>query len=275
MIRNALLASRFLNRPLALMESQAATIFDMIVSGTAPAQALVLDNAPDRDRLRGYTVVNGVAVISISGCLVHGDDWFWWGYSTSYDQLRRALAEALADPEVRAIALLADSPGGEVSGCFDLVDAIFAMRGEKPIWAIVDESAYSACYALISAADRIIVPRTAGTGSIGVIYQHVSVVGMLEKAGIEVTTFKFGAFKDDGYPTTKVSDAIRDRVQGEIDVLGQLFVDTVARNRGLAASKVRAMQAGTFLGGAGVAAGLADEVMAADTAMLALIQQVA
>ena len=52
-----------------------------------------------------------------------------------------------------------DSPGGEVSGCFDLVDTIAAARGQKPIWSIVDDCACSAAYAIASAADRIILPR--------------------------------------------------------------------------------------------------------------------
>ena len=36
------------------------------------------------------------------------------------------------------------SPGGEVAGCFDLVDTIYAHRGNKPMWSILTESAYSA-----------------------------------------------------------------------------------------------------------------------------------
>ena len=34
----------------------------------------------------------------------------------------------------------------------------------KPVWAILDDHAYSAAYAIASAADRIIIPRTGGIG---------------------------------------------------------------------------------------------------------------
>ena len=51
--------------------------------------------------------------------------------------------------------------GGTVNGALaaitttvNLVDAIYASRGRKPIWAILSESAYSAAYALASACDR-------------------------------------------------------------------------------------------------------------------------
>ena len=53
--------------------------------------------------------------------------------------------------------------------------------------------------------------------------------------------------------------------------MGALFHDTVARNRGLAASAVADMRAGTFMGSAGVAAGLADALMAPDAAFAAFL----
>ncbi len=274
MIRNALLASRFLNRPLAMLESQSVLLLDMIRSGTQPAAL-----SPELDERdaghKPYQVVAAVAIISIRGCLVHGAGWYWWGYSTAYDQIRAAIAAAINDDTVKAIALLIDSPGGECAGCYDLVDALFAMRGTKPVHAIVDEAAYSAAYAIASAADRIWVPRTGGVGSIGIIWQHTSIAGALEKAGVEVETFTYGAFKADGYPERKLSENAAKRIQGDIDTLGELFVDTVARNRGLAAGKIRDMQAATFMGTAGVAAGLVDEVSSADAAFMAILDLVA
>lgn len=274
MIRNALLASRFLNQPLALLPATSALLFDMIRSDTAPVAFTPDSDTVDSGR-KPYQVAGNVAVIRISGVLVHGAGWFWWGYSTAYDQIRQAIAAAVGDDAVRAIVLLFDSPGGECAGCFDLTDALFGLRGAKPIHAIVDEACYSAAYCLASAADKIWVPRSGGVGSIGIIQQHTSIVGMLDKAGVEVTLFTFGAFKADGYPETKLSDGARERIQAPIDELGELFVDTVARNRGLAASKIRSMQAGTFMGAGGVTAGLADAVSSADEAFLAILDLVA
>ena len=274
MIRNALLAARFLNRPLAMLESQSVLLLDMIRSGTQPAA--LSPELNDRDAgHKPYQVVGAVAVIPVRGCLLHGAGWYWWGYSTAYDQIRGAFAAAINDDAVRAIALLIDSPGGECAGCYDVVDAIYAMRGTKPVHAIVDETAYSAAYAIASAADRIWVPRTGGVGSIGIIWQHTSIAGALEKAGIEVETFTFGALKAEGQPERRLSDDAAKRVQADIDTLGELFVDTVARNRSIAASAVRDTQAGTFMGAAGVAAGLADEVSSADAAFMAILDLVA
>lgn len=274
MVHNSMLASRFLNRPLALLPSHSALLLDMVQTGTAPA-AFSPDSATRSDVYKPYDVIAGIAVIRIRGVLVHGEDWFFWGLQTSYDRLRASIAAAIGDPDVLAIVLLADSPGGECAQLFDLIDAIVDMRDAKPIHAIVDEAAYSAAYGLVSAASKVWLTRTAGVGSVGIIWQHTSIKVALEKAGVEITTLTYGDRKADGYPTEKFSQAAAERVQADIDTLGELFTDTVARNRGIAASKVKAMEAGTFMGAAGVAAGLADGVKSADEAFLDIMDMVA
>ena len=70
---------------------------------------------------RGYRVTEGVAVISAMGGLVHrtrleADSSLLIGYN----DLAADLEDALAKSEVHAIALVMDSPGGEVSGAFEL-----------------------------------------------------------------------------------------------------------------------------------------------------------
>ena len=79
---------------------------------------------------------------------------------TGYNAIGANVFAALDDPGVKAIALAIDSPGGDTAGLFDLTDSIYAARGRKPIWAILDESACSAAYAIAAATDRITVPRT-------------------------------------------------------------------------------------------------------------------
>ncbi|EKB0247321.1 S49 family peptidase, partial [Escherichia coli] len=107
---------------------------------------------------------------------------------------------ALNDPDVKGICLDIDSPGGEVAGCFDLVDTIFACRGQKPVHAILSESAYSAAYALASAADRILVPRTGGVGSVGVIYVHCDMSRQMKDEGLNVTIITCGSRKAETSP---------------------------------------------------------------------------
>lgn len=265
---------RFLDVPLALLSSEAEKILRAIDLREAP-QALQLDIEPSAPA-RPYDLIEGVAIVPVNGVLVHEETWFSCFFGeTGYDRIRASFDAALADPEAQAIALHVNSPGGEVAGCFDLADAIYAARGAKPIWAILDESAYSAAYALACAADVITVPRTGGTGSIGVVSMHLDITAALDKFGLKVTTIQFGARKTDLYATTPLSQEARARMQAEVDTLGEMFVDLVARNRRLAASAVRATEAATFLGDAGVDAGLADAVMSPTEAFTALLDKIA
>lgn len=228
--------------------------------------------SPDR---RGYDVLAGVAVIEVQGMLVQRL-YSLRPYSgmTGYDGLRQNLLTALSDPQVRAVALDLDSPGGEISGCFDLVDTIFALRGRgKPIWGICAEGAYSAAYAIASACDRVTVPRTGGAGSIGVITMLADYSKALDEEGITVHFVHYGERKaEEGRAKyTGVKPDLLKRIQAEIDVVGELFTATVARNRGLTTDAVRAQQAACFMGAAAVAQGLADAVMAPDEAFRSLL----
>jgi signal peptide peptidase SppA len=248
-----------------------------VLGERAPPDPLAFSiEAADRGDRKPYQVVQGVAVIDIKGVLMHEVSFWGWlfGDEMGYPTIREALMIAKADPEVRGIALDVNSPGGMVSGCFDLADTMYEMRDEKPVWAIIDESCYSAAYALASTADRIILPRTGGIGSVGVITMHVDITKALDEMGVKVTTIQYGKRKSDSYPTTPLSKDARERMQAEIDVLGQMFVDLVARNRGIDASTVRETEAGCFLGEAGVEVGFADAVMPVDQAISELIEEV-
>ena len=193
---------------------------------------------------------------------------------TGYDGIRQNFLQALIDPDVKAIMLDIDSPGGEVSGCFDLVDTIYKSRGSKPIWSILNESAYSAGYAIASAADRICVPRTGGVGSIGVIWMHMDWSKALTDAGFKVTFITFGESKADGHPEIPLSGEALERFQNDINTMGELFVSTAARNRNISAKVIRDTQARTYMGTAGVSIGLADEVLSPDAAFMALLKQI-
>ena len=285
------LAQKMFNVPLAIHPRKAEIVIAALADRLGVGQMVRLDGSsiapmameddeygfaePGRTPRTGYDNVCGVAVIPVQGTLVQklGSLRPWSGMS-GYDGIRQNLFMALDDPEVKAIALDIDSPGGEVAGCFDLVDTIYGLRGRKPIWSILNEAAYSAAYAIASAADRIVVPRTGGVGSIGVICAHVDLSKALTAAGVKVTFITYGERKADGHAEIPLSEEALARFQADIDTMGGLFVDTVARNRNISAATVRDTQAATLLGAQGVALGLADEVAAPDAAFRALIQSI-
>ncbi len=258
------LGPRILGRRMELTESDDAP------AGTAalPARASILagklaerlqqnDNAP-------YPVVDGIAVIEISGVLIHRGGWIGQSSGqTSYEGIAAQIEAAARDPSVRGVALEIDSFGGEVAGVFDLADRIRAIRGTKPVWAFVAEHAFSAGYALASQADRILLPRTGAVGSIGVVVMHADLSGQLDQDGVRVTLIHSGQHKVDGNPYEPLPENVRNNIQREIDVLRFLFAETVAAGRAgrLSQEAALATEAATYRGADAVSAGLADEVI--------------
>lgn len=282
------LATRLFNTPLAITPGKVEIVMAALADRFGLAKLFRADGTSvnlmeddDDGYYRGppahmmpSEVAEGVMIVRVEGTLVHKLGTLQpWSGMTGYDGIRRNLISALEDDSVRAIMLHIDSPGGEVSGCFDLVDLVYSIRGKKPIWAVLDESAYSAAYALASACERIIVPRTGGTGSVGVICAHVDFSKALSTAGIAVTLITYGDKKADGNEMKPLSDAALARFQADVDTMGDLFVETVARNRKMKTAAVRDTQAGTYLGADGVRIGFADAVMAPDAAFRSLLAE--
>lgn len=283
------LSQRIFNTPLALHPNKASVAIAAVAQRLGIASVVREDGSqyvafegdefferPAREPLRGYDLVAGIAVIQVEGMLVQKTGTLRpYSGMTGYDGIRANLLTSLADQEARAIVLDLNSGGGEVSDCFDLVDTIHAARGRKPIWGICGDHAFSAAYALASACDRITVPRTGGTGSVGVITMLVDYSEALGKAGLAVHFVHYGARKaEEGRAQYQgVKPDLLKRLQADVDTVGELFVETVARNRGISAEVVRAQQADCYLGAAGVEAGLADAVMAPHEAFAALLAE--
>jgi len=283
------LSQRVINTPLLIHPAKASVVLAALADRIGVAKMVHMDGSialasegdeygfaePGRNVRVGYENVLGVAIIEVQGTLIQklGSLNSYSGL-TGYDGIRQNFLMALDDPDVKAIVFDTCSPGGECSGAFELADLIYESRGEKPIWAICDDHAYSAAYLLASSADRIIVPRTGGVGSIGIIMAHTDFSQALAGAGIKVTFVTYGARKADGHPEIPLSDEALAAYQADVDTLGDLFCETIARNRNIAAATVRDTQAACFMGAKGVSIGLADEVAAPDAAFRALIQKI-
>ncbi len=283
------LAQRLFNTPLAIRAEKAEIIMAALAERLgitrivgANGRVLAFDDdgggdivvigGPGDEGEAGYDVIEGVAVVEVSGTLIQKCASLRpYSGMTGYNAIRQNMATALADAGVAAIVLNVDSPGGEVSGLFDLCDAIYGARGNKPIWAVVDECACSGAYALASCADRVLLPRTGQMGSIGVIAMLVDFSRALERDGITVNILQYGKRKADGNALIPLAPEARAHFQKDIDAIGELFVDMVARNRRLSARAVRGQEAMVYQGADAVAQGLADAVMAPDQAFRALL----
>ena len=210
--------------------------------------------------LRPYRVSDdGILQIPVFGVLLHRFPYAFGSYATGYDYIKRAFDRGEADANVKGIALIGNSPGGMVAGCFELVDHMNAAK-TKPLRAYAADHAYSACYAVFMPADTISVTRSGGVGSVGVVTSHVDFTGYMENAGIKITFIQFGKHKTDGSPYKELSDDAKARIQARINKLGMLFVSTVAAGRGMDESDVKATEALTYDSDEAIEIGFADKI---------------
>ena len=211
---------------------------------------------------------SGIAVIPIHGTLVKRVLGMEAASGlTSYGGIAQEIDAALADPLVQGILLDIDSPGGEASGSFELARQIRHAATQKPVWAVANDAAYSAAYALAASAQRLIITETGGVGSIGVIALHIDQSVKDAQEGYRYTAVTAGAHKNDFSPHHPLSDEAKAELQAEVDRLYGLFVEHVTAMRSLNADAVRATEAGLYFGANAITAGLADAVSSFETAL--------
>lgn len=204
---------------------------------------------------------SGIALIPVLGTLVQRGSWLDSASGlTSYDLVASLLDNALSDPDVRALMLEIDSPGGEAAGIVDLADRVYAARNQKPVWAVANEQAYSAAYWLASSAQKLYTPITGGVGSIGAVMLHVDQSKRDAMMGYSYTFIHSGARKVDGNSHQAISKTALAWAQSEVDRSRQLFAQAVATRRGLAAEDVLGTEAGLLTPSEAVDGGYIDGI---------------
>lgn len=186
--------------------------------------------------------------------------------SASTEQIARELRGALADPSVSAIVLDVDSPGGTVFGVAELASEIFKARGKKPIVAIANSLAASAAYWIASAADELNITPGGEAGSIGVFAEHTDISKWLENEGLKPTLISAGEFKVEANSYQPLDEAAAAFIQSRVDDYYNMFLEAVARHRGVTKSQVKKDFGGGRVFGAeqAVASGMADKIATFD-----------
>jgi signal peptide peptidase SppA len=264
------LASRLFGTPLLIHRPKLDVILSVVGQriGMADVPAMPMMDLAAFQRPPLAASPEGIAVIPIHGSLVKRSLGMEAASGlTSYGEIAAMLDAALIDPQVSGILLDIDSPGGEASGSFELARRVREVAAQKPVWAVANDAAYSAAYAIAASAQRLFVTETGGVGSIGVIALHVDQSVKDAKDGYHYTAITAGAHKNDYSPHQPLSDAAKTELQGEVDRLYAIFTEHVAAMRGLDLDAVRATEAGLFFGSNAVAHGLADGVQTLDATL--------
>jgi signal peptide peptidase SppA len=219
-----------------------------------------------------YANDGGTAIIPIEGVISKKMNLFTQiSGGTSSQFLGKAFQEAMSDPDVHSIILAIDSPGGTVDGTQPVAEQIFAARGKKPIVAFADGMMASAAYWIGSAADQVFISSdTDQIGSIGVVATHVDYSKADEKYGVKVTDITAGKYKRVASQHAPLSEEGRKVIQDGLDHIYSIFVDSVARHRGMSTeAALESADGKVFLGKKAISANLADGVSTID----ALVEQ--
>lgn len=208
-----------------------------------------------------------IAVIPIYGLIMHRPSMDISGPGgTSTQSLTQQLRQAVNDPNVKAIVLDVDSPGGDVDGVDELATEIFNARKQKKITAVSNCLCASAAYYLASQASEFVVSPSSLTGSIGVYTMHEDDSQYLDNMGVKLTLIKFGENKAEGNNLEPLTDSARAHLQEMVDTFGVMFEKAVARGRKVSQDVVHNKfgQGRVFDAKQAVRLGMADRVATLD-----------
>lgn len=185
---------------------------------------------------------------------------------TSTVEARRAIRQAAADPDVAAILLMIDSPGGSINGTADLAADVKAASAKKPVFAFIDDLGASAAYWVASQADKVYANTgTAQIGSIGTLSMMYDLSGQAEKEGIKVFRFGTGPLKGMGQPGVAVTEDMQTYMQAMVEDSQVMFDAAVKKGRGLTDKRLAEVKTGgVFLAGDALALGLIDGIKSFD-----------
>ena len=210
------------------------------------------------------TAPRGVQVLSLAGIIAPKANLVMdmSESGTGIDAFSRKFQAAVDNPEVGAIVIDVDSPGGSVYGVEELSRQIYEARGSKPITSVVNPVMASAAYYVGTSADDVWITPSGEAGSIGVYSMHADWSGAYEKAGVKVTEITYGENKAALSQNHALSEEALAFEQSRVDEYGRMFEAAVARNRGVSVDTVHASfgQGRMFGAQQAKALGMVDEI---------------
>jgi protease IV len=200
-----------------------------------------------------------VAVIRLNGVISSGSADSFSSAGITPDFVENQLAQAASNPDVKAVVLHINSPGGSVVASNQIYHMLKDF--EKPIVVWMDETAASGGYYIACGTDYVIAHPDTLTGSIGVISQFINAEDLLEEIGVDVVVITTGPRKDTGSLFRDMTEEELAYWQTIIDEVYEEFVDIVAEERGLPEETVRELADGSvYTGRQALEAGLVDAV---------------
>lgn len=174
------------------------------------------------------------------------------------DDISEQIEKADTDPNVDALIVRLNTPGGEIVPSEDIKLAIEDFDG--PTIGHATDVCASGGYLIASACDKVVCRNGSMVGSIGVIGSRTNYSELANELGVEYEQFTAGEFKDAGTPLREMADEEREYIQNLIDTHYDDFVETVAEGRDMPIDAVKDTEAKIFLGKDALERGLVDSI---------------
>jgi protease-4 len=214
-----------------------------------------------------------VAVVYVSGIINSGEGGFdpLNGAVAGSTRLVKALRSARADPNVRAIVLRIDSPGGSSTASDVIWRELVVTRDEKPgrpLVASMSDLAASGGYYVAMAAPHIVAQPATLTGSIGIYGGKFVMGGTYEKLGANIESITIGRNAGMESPERPFTESERAKFQEQLRSFYDQFVSKVALSRRMPVERVGQLAQGRVWTGAQAQAhGLVDTLGGLDRAI--------
>ena len=197
-----------------------------------------------------------VAVVRMDGELVAGNV-YGGGYVGS-ENVGAKLRDAATDPDVLAIVLRVNSPGGSPSAAQEIIRDMEYAKQFKPLVISMGDMATSAAYAVSVHGDRLYANPDTITANVGTIWRYYDLSEVYESEGTSVVVVKSGEAKDVGADYRPVSDEELVYLQKMIDDSSDLLLEDVMAMRGVDRSIIE--DARVIRGEDAIELGLIDEL---------------
>lgn len=237
--------------PWAITDSMMDTIMAIAERNTDP-QAIAAQLGRPLNNTRMATERDGVAIIPMDGPVFPKANLFTdISGAHSVSQVALDFNAAQKNPAIHSILMhFETAPGGNAVGIHEFGEMM--RKSEKPVIAYVGGMAASAHYWWASAADEVVIDATAQVGNIGVVTgRRLSP----DSGNIEIVSSR----APDKRPNAATPEGLA-VIQAQVDALEDVFLSSVARNRGMAVEEVAAHRGRILIGEQAVKAGFADRL---------------
>lgn len=229
----------------------------------------------EEEEIRPGDIGEKIAILQLNGAIMDlSSPLFMDGYN--HELFLATIDQAFEDPDVEAVILSVDSPGGAVGETAQIHKKLinYMEEYEKPFYVSMGSMAASGGYYVAAPADKIFAEPSTITGSIGVIMQNINYSGLAEKYGVDFNTIKSGKHKDIMSPSREMTEDEQAIMQSIIDEMYSDFVQVIVDGRNLDEEKVREIGDGRiYTGRQAQELGLVDEIGDLDATIDAMMDE--